>query len=373
MGLDLGFDQEGFDVLVAVDKDRYAEETIKANRPAVRVIRDDIADDRISGSYILEQAGLEAGEATVLTGATPCEPFTTIGKRLSVQDKRASLIDRFIAIILETQPKYWVFENVPGLLWAARRHISFYKRTENGYREHEDEQTGSAWVDVLAAFKATEYDVTFKLLNAADYGTPQKRKRLIVIGSREDGPVELPTSTHSDPSAPGGSPSHLERWRTVGDALFEFDDPYPQHSQFPKWGQYLKHVPEGGCWKDIPTHLQEEAIGKAYESSGGRTGFLRRLSRRRPSPTLVDSPITRAACLCHPTETRPLTAGEYMVLQGFPIGWKVEGPLGAKYRLVGQATPVPLARAVANAIGQHIGAKTYPTKASTSRVLAGVP
>ena len=371
MGLDLGFDQEDFDVVVAVDKDRYAEETIKANRPTVQVIKDDIADDRISGSYILEQADLRAGEATVLTGATPCEPFTTIGKRLSVQDKRASLIDRFVAIIMETQPKYWVFENVPGLLWAARRHISFYKRTENGYQEHEDEQTGSAWEDVLNAFKATEYDVTFELLNAADFGTPQKRKRLIVIGSREDGPVELPAPTHRDPSAPKSISPHLEQWRTVGDVISEFNDPYPQHSQFPKWGEYLEHVPEGGCWKDIPAELQEEAIGRAYESSGGRTGFLRRLSRRRPSPTLVDSPITRAACLCHPTETRPLTVGEYLVLQGFPIDWKVKGPLSAQYRLIGQATPVPLARAVANAIARHIDENAIPRRAVPSFELVG--
>ncbi len=373
MGLDLGFDQEGFDVLVAVDKDRYAEKTIKANRPTVRVMRDDIADDRISGSYILEHAGLQAGEPTVLTGATPCEPFSTIGKRLSVQDKRASLIDRFIAIILETQPKYWVFENVPGLLWAARRHISFYKRTENGYREHKDEQTGSAWEDILAAFEATEYEVTFGLLNAADFGTPQKRKRLIVIGSRDGGQVKLPAPTHSDPNASKGSNGDLERWRTVGDALFDFDDPYPEHSKFPKWGDYLEHVPEGGCWKDIPVELQEEAIGKAYQSSGGRTGFLRRLSRYRPSPTLVDSPITRAACLCHPTNTRPLTAGEYLVLQGFPIDWKVEGPLGAKYRLIGQATPVPLARAVATSIVQHIDASTVSANIPSTPELVGVP
>ena len=355
MGLDLGFELAGFEVCVAVDKDRYAEQTIKANRPSVQVIRDDIGSDQVSGSEILHKAGLEAEEATVLTGATPCEPFTTIGKRLSVQDKRASLIDEFITIIMDTQPRYWVFENVPGLLWAARRHISFYKRTTNGYQEHKDEQIGSAWEDILAAFMGTGYKVTHDLLNAADFGTPQKRRRLIVIGSREGGPVQLPRPTHGEQGGLEVSEGRLDRWRTVGDAISDFDDPYPQHSNFPKWGKYLEHVPEGGCWKDIPVELQEEAIGKAYESSGGRTGFLRRLSSKRPSPTLVDSPITRAACLCHPVETRPLTVGEYMRLQGFPDDWKVEGPLSSKYRLIGQATPVPLAKAVAKAIAQHLG------------------
>ena len=355
MGLDLGFEQAGFEVRVAVDKDRYAEKTIEANRPSLEVIKGDIGSDEIDGSEILRRAELKAGEATVLTSATPCEPFTTIGKRLSVQDKRASLIDELIVIINETQPRYWVFENVPGLLWAARKHISFYKRTTNGYREHEDEQTGSAWEDVLTAFKSTGYEVNFGLLNAADFGTPQKRRRLIVIGSREGDSVELPEPTHGEPSSLEVCHGELAPWQTVGDAISDFQDPYPEHSKFPKWGDYLEHVPEGGCWRNIPEGLQEAAIGKAYESSGGRTGFLRRLSRGRPSPTLVDSPITRAACLCHPTKKRPLTVGEYMRLQGFPDGWKVEGPLGSKYRLIGQATPVPLARAVAKAIARHLG------------------
>ena len=354
MGLDLGFEQEGFEVRIAVDKDRYAEQTIKANRPSTPVIRDDIGSDSVCGTKILQRAGLKAGEATVLTGATPCEPFSTIGKRLSVQDKRASLIDEFIAIIMETQPRYWVFENVPGLLWAARKHISFYKRTMNGYEEHRDEQIGSAWEDILAAFKSTGYKVTHDLLNAADFGTPQKRRRLIVIGSREGDPVELPRPTHGEPGTEKVSEGTIDRWITVGDALASFEDPYPERSRFPKWGKYLKDVPEGGCWKDIPEELQEEAIGKAYESSGGRTGFLRRLSSKRPSPTLVDSPITRAACLCHPFETRPLTVGEYMRLQGFPDDWRVEGPLTSKYRLIGQATPVPLAKAVAESIVLHM-------------------
>ena len=98
-------------------------------------------------------------------------------------------------------------------------------------------------------------------------------------------------------------------------------------------------------------------MGGAFHSSGGRTGFLRRLSSQRPSPTLVDSPITRAACLCHPTEPRPLTVGEYLKLQDFPEDWKVEGPKGAKYRLIRQATPVSLANAVAKSIVAHRNAR----------------
>ena len=350
MGLDLGFEQAGFEVRVAVDKDKFAEATIQANRPDIPIIRDSISN--VSGSFILEQAGLSADEVTVLTGASPCEPFSTIGKRMSLADTRASLIDEFIRIVLEIQPRYWVFENVPGLMWAAKKHISFYERTSPGYESASDEVPGSAWEDILTAFRATGYEVEFEILNALDYGTPQKRKRLIVVGSAE-GRVSLPDPTHGAPSSLSVLNGEMKHWTNVGDAIGDFIDPYPESMKFPRWGEFLAYVPEGGCWKDIPTELQEEAIGKAYLSSGGRTGFLRRLSWSKPSPTLVDSPITRAACLCHPSLTRPLTVGEYHRLQGFPDGWKVEGPMGTKYRLIGQATPVALAKAVAEALMSH--------------------
>ena len=351
MGLDLGFEQTGFDVRAAVDNDRYAGETIKANKPDVPVIRDDVSS--VSGADLLDAAELKVGEATALIGASPCEPFSTIGKRLSTQDKRASLIDEFIRLITETEPEYWVFENVPGLKWAARKHISFYTRTNGTHVEQDDERTGSAWDDVLEAFEGTGYEVSYDLLNAADFGTPQKRRRLIVIGSRDGSRVGLPKPSHGDPQSIEVVTNQRLPWLSVGEALAEFKDPYPEHAKFPKWGKYLKDIPEGGCWRNLPDDVQQEAMGGAYYSSGGRTGFLRRLSSKRPSPTLVDSPITRAACLCHPTEARPLTVGEYLKLQDFPEDWKVEGPRGAKYRLIGQATPVSLAKVVAKAVAAH--------------------
>jgi len=350
MGLDLGFEQAGFEICVAVDKDKYAAATVRANRPEIPVIQDDLS--KVPVSQILESACLLPGEATVVTGASPCEPFSTIGKRLSIDDNRACLIDDFLRVVNEAKPQYWIFENVPGLKWAARKHVSFYERTAKPKGEiHDDERPGSAFDDILAKFEATGYHITGPVIvDAADYGTPQHRKRLIMIGTREGTLVEVPPPSHGNPESLEFIRGQKQPWVTVGEALSKFDDPYPEFAKFPAWGGYLKYVPTGGCWRDIPDYLKEEAIGKAFYSSGGRTGFLRKLSWHRPAPTLVDSPITRAACLCHPTENRPLSVGEYLRLQGFPLDWKVEGPLGSKYRLIGQATPVPLARALAFAV-----------------------
>lgn len=368
MGLDLGFEDTGFEIKVAVEIDRYAISTIRANRPSTPIIEEGLGNaDKVNTLSILEKAGLSPGEPTVVTGASPCEPFSTIGKRLSLEDKRASLIDEFLKVVNEASPRYWVFENVPGLKWAARRHVSFYDRTARPKKEVcEDEQPGSAFDDILAKFKATGYYVSEPtILDAADYGTPQHRRRLIIIGAREGGVVAMPSPTHGNPQSPEVVQGERKPWVMVGDVLREFDDPYPEHAKFPAWGEYLKYVPTGGCWRDLPDNLKEEAIGKAFYSSGGRTGFLRKLSWDRPAPTLVDSPITRAACLCHPTESRPLTVGEYLQLQGFLLDWKVEGRLASKYRLIGQATPPPLARSVAQAIIEHYWATLSVTSDTT--------
>jgi DNA (cytosine-5)-methyltransferase 1 len=129
----------------------------------------------------------------------------------------------------------------------------------------------------------------------------------------------------------------------------------------------LPKIPPGGCWRDLPLKLQKKVLGGAYDNlddpktcgkKGGRTGFLRRLSWNEPSPTLVDHPTTKAACLCHPDENRPLSVREYGRIQGFPDNWVFCGQISSKYRLIGQATPVRLSRAVAHSIRMLVERKT---------------
>lgn len=359
MGLDLGFELEGFAVRVAVDKDRWAAETIKANRPSLPVIARDVTGLPTGG--ILGKAGLEVGEVTVLTGGPPCEPFSTAGRRRGPEDRRAVAIHDFIRIINEAEPSFFVFEQVPGFTRAAKRHISFYERIAKRPEElAPEERLGSAFEEVMAAFCATGYALNYDVLNSADFGVPQKRRRFIIIGAKEGKPVPLPPPTH-------GSVESLEvalglrmPWTTFRKAVNRLEDPQPEHLPFPStWGPLLALVPPGGCWRDLPPELHEDALGGAYDAAGsgtkgGRTGFLRRLSWDTPAPTLVDRPTTRAGCLCHPEDLRSLSVKEYARLQGFPDDWVFMGPLRARYRLVGQATPVLLARAIAKAIKDRL-------------------
>jgi DNA (cytosine-5)-methyltransferase 1 len=372
MGLDLGFEREGFQVRACVEKDRHAAETIKANGYAACLIPHDIHE--VTTKELLAKAGLGIGETIVLTGAPPCEPFSTAGKRNGDQDRRADAIFEFVRVIKEARPQYFVFEEVPGLLSAANRHISFYERVVlNPDGLDPDERLGSFFPKVMAAFQETGYFLSCDLktakssvLNAADFGTPQKRKRFILIGARVGGSVPWPVPTHCAPDLVEALSAPRGHWLNLRQGLEGLQDCTPECLQFPvTWSHYLESVPAGGCWRDLPTHLQREALGGAYDFpdncatkglKGGRTGFLRRLSWDRPSPTLVDRPNTRAGCLCHPDEVRTLSVREYARLQGFPDEWNFQGPLSARYRLIGQATPVPLAQAVAKVIKQRIEA-----------------
>jgi DNA (cytosine-5)-methyltransferase 1 len=371
MGLDLGFELAGFETKVIVENDRAAVETIKANRPQVPVIMRQwkqgmrpASIGEVSTEELLLTAGLGVGETTVVIGAPPCEPYSTAGRRNGKADHRADGMMEFIRVINEAKPRYFVLEEVDSFLSAAVRHIPFYDRI----RIHEDnlareERLGSFFDEVMAAFAATGYALSFdprnpkaSVLNAADFGVAQNRKRFILIGTREGPPVQLP------------SPRTLKP-KTLGQVLDDLNDPSPEYKDFPQaWGQYLRLVPPGGCWRDLPQDLQRVVLGGAYDDldnpltrgkKGGRTGFMRRLSREVPAPTLVDSPTTKAACMCHPDETRPLSIKEYAALQGFPSDWHFCGPVSARYRLIGQATPVPLAQALAQAIKRHMDEEWY--------------
>jgi DNA (cytosine-5)-methyltransferase 1 len=148
-------------------------------------------------------------------------------------------------------------------------------------------------------------------------------------------------------------------WRTLKDALRGLDDPKKEHGNFSQGvARYLRYVPPGGCWINIPKKMQRDAMGGAADDDhpdrkgkqGGRRGFYRRLAWDSPSPTLVTSPSQLGTCLCHPDETRPLSVKEYARIQGFPDGWEFVGTTSQKYRMIGEAVPVDLARAIGKPI-----------------------
>lgn len=345
MGLDLGLEAAGHEVAVAVETDATAIATIKLNRPNLPVIAKPI--EQVKTAEILSVAGLKPGGDFIVAGGPCCQAFSTVGKRASLEDPRGSLFLQFVRVVRQARPTFFLMENVRGLLSAAERHRPLRLRGPGHPPLAEDELLGSAFAKVVDGLRALGYYTIFDVLNAADYGTPQKRERFIALGSRDGHPLLMPIPTHSsDPSSP------LPRWVTLkkalssipSNAIHKFEPLNPIQQRF------LPLVPAGGYWRSLPIELQREALGKAFDSWGGRTGFLRRLSWDRPAPSLVTTPTSRATLLGHPSENRPLSILEYARIQEFPPDWKFAGSVGATYRQIGNAVPLGLGRALGEAL-----------------------
>mgnify|MGYP001617971478 CR=1 FL=1 len=358
MGLDLGLEEAGFRTVVAVEVDPRSQETIRLN--AARLGRKialfgDVT--KVSADDIFSSTGLYRGQIALVSGGPPCQPFSTAGRRGTVQDPRGSLFRDFLRLVKDLQPRFFVMENVRGLLSAPIRHRPHLERNQQHPLEA-DELPGSAFRVILDEFAQIGYSFVYGLLNAADYGVPQTRERVILIGSRDHEPIALPEPSHSEQGF------RLPRWRTLRDALQNLDDPAPQYQPYPESRlQFLRMIPEGGNWRSLPIELRQEAMGGAYLSGGGKVGFYRRLAWDKPSPTVTTSPAQKATDMCHPSELRPISVREAARIQGFPDDWLFAGGLADRYRQIGNAVPVGLGFAIGKALQQVIlGTPSKPTQ-----------
>lgn len=364
-GLDLGLDRAGFTTLVAVEKNRYARETLQVNRDSFHCPDFELFEDvnELTGEDLLTAAGIQRGGLALLSGGPPCQPFSTAGHRRSVVDPRGSLFGRYLQLVGELEPRFFVLENVRGILSAALRHRPLDRRGDGHAPLASDEQLGSLLSQVILPTiqGGLGYQVTYGLVNAADYGAPQVRQRVIFIGSRDH---ELGEAGHAPRVAELLPPTHakvptcgLLAWRTLGEALDGLAEGEPETSRYsPQRAAVLRHVPTGRNWRYIRDNFGDDylrlVMGGAYSSSGGRVGFWRRLSFDEPCPTLPTSPAQKATCLCHPVETRPLSVKEYARVQQFPDEYEFVGHTAAKYAQIGNAVPVGLAEAVGAAVSR---------------------
>jgi DNA (cytosine-5)-methyltransferase 1 len=339
MGLDLGLEAAGLEIAVAVEKNSTAVATIELNRPKLAILNEPIQD--VTAADILRKGNLEKREAFVLTGGPCCQTFSTAGRRQSLGDgDRGTLFRDFKRIVAATQPRFFVMENVRGMLSAALRHRPLKKRGPGHAPLARDEEFGSALRVICDELAELQYYVIFALVNCADYGVPQKRQRVIFIGSRDGEDIFIPRRTHS----PAGKKRH---WVTLKEAIGGLRQGAPQFIAFSaERRKLLETLKAGQNWRNLPELLHETALGAAYHSWGGRSGFCRRLSWDEPAPTLTTDPTGRATTLCHPTRLRPLSVREYAELQQFPSGWRFAGSIYQRYVQIGNAVPVGLGRAI---------------------------
>ncbi len=328
MGLDLGLIDAGLHVAVSQDYDKWCVETIRKNgHVAVEGDIRTLIDTDPSCNFLLKAAKIKKESVFAVVGGPPCQSFSTAGKRKGVEDERGMLYNQFIHVIATIRPRFFVMENVKGLASMPS--------------DPNDKHSPPLIDHILKKFRDLGYHTVNGVLDAVHYGTPQFRERLVIIGSRDNEPIFLPSPTHFHMHQKADM-----RWRTLFDAIGDLQD-CGVHGKFtPAINSYLDMVPEGGNWRSLPPEKAKAAMGGAYESGGGKVGFYRRLSYSEPSPTLVTSPNQKATLLCHPRETRPLSVREYARIQGFPDSWSFEGKATDCYRQIGNAVPIPLGRAI---------------------------
>lgn len=316
-GLALGLEQAGFKSVLLNEKDKYACQTLRVNRPHWHVIEDDITNVDFSQLK---------GQVDLLTGGFPCQPFSYAGKQLGFEDLRGTVVFEMARAIKEIQPKVFLAENVKGL-------------TEN--------DGGRTLETIINVLEELGYTIVEQAVyKAIFYKVPQKRERLFIIGVRND----------LADKAKFVKPSPYYRLLTVKDALQAgelFDSPVPESvgQAYPKRkAEIMAYVPEGGYWRDLPIELQKEYMLGSFYLGGGKTGMARRLSWNEPSLTLTCAPAQKQTERCHPSENRPLSTREYARIQTFPDDWQFVGSATQVYKQIGNAVPVNLALAVGKAV-----------------------
>ena len=262
MGLDIGLAKAGLNIAIGQDFDPVCVATMRAN--GHKVLEGDIR--KIEATELLDQTDLKRGEPFLICGGPPCQPFSTAGKRLGINDPRGSLFMDFIRMIDYIRPRFFIMENVKGLISAPLKHIPLAERDKNDPKQ----QLGTVLDVILSEFDKLRYKTVYGVLDAVNYGVPQFRERFILVGSRDNEDIFLPFPTHFQMHQ-----DHNYRWKTLKDAIMDLEYDYGECAAFSKDRlAYPRLVPEGGNWRDLPPEIAREAMGGAYESGGGKVGFF---------------------------------------------------------------------------------------------------
>jgi len=342
MGLDLGLEKSGYwECIFCLDNDKDAVKTIKMNRPKLPVYQDSI--ENFTGSTIRKDSGLSQNEdIPLVVGGPPCQSFSVFGKRKGIRDVRGQLVFEFLRIIKELKPKMFLMENVRGLLsmpLVPKKYKGKIEKTEEYMFKN-----GSLLNLLFNEYNNIGYHVDCYVVNSVNYGAPQIRERVVLIGNRFNKLSNFPDPEYSNRPKDG-----LPSFKTLGDIIgpkSAFRDPDPDLMNFsPRKLNYLKLVPPGGNWRSLPENIQKESMGKSWYLKGGRSAYWRRLSFDFPSPTVVTMPNHAGTSMCHPIEMRAITVGEAAAIQEFPSDWKFYGSSTSKFRQIGNAVPIRLGEA----------------------------
>ena len=341
-GLDLGFEAAGFSVSVAVEMDADCVTTLRRNREWPVIARS-IHD--VSSAELLQTAGLREGDADVLVGGPPCQPFSksgywATGDTRRLDDPRSTTLDAFLRVLRDVKPRTYLMENVAGLAYS---------------RKDEAFQFVTDTIGQINEGSGTEYTMELLVLNAVDFGVPQIRERAFLVGSRDGRPFGELAATHPDRGDAGGradlgldSDAPLQRtaWDAIGDLP---DDSSPELSMTGKWADLLPSIPEGR------NYLHHTDRGEGLPLFGWRRrfwNFLLKLAKDLPSWTLTATPGPATGPFHW--KNRRLSVPELCRLQTFPDDYEIVGGCRSAQRQIGNAVPCALAERLAGAMRRRL-------------------
>lgn len=353
-GLSYGFAHDDeFEIIAANEILEPMAKAYSSNHPSVMMYNKDIKD--FSLDDLTRDLGVKKGDIDIVVGGPPCQAYSTVGKRL-IDDPRGKLFQEYYRILKELRPKLFVFENVKGLLSM---------------------QGGDLIKTIIALFESIGYHMQMRLLNAADYGAPQIRERVILVGTLDSKPFIYPKPTHYNPELGKPKDSSLKPYVTLGEAISDlpsiktgesateyYCEPQNEYQRLmranapaeihehevpknnAKLVAIMEALPDGGSPKDIAEELRPNS---------GFANCYCRLWWDKPSTTITRNLGCPSSSRCiHPRDPRPLSTREGARLQGFPDDYIFCGKRGDKHLQIGNAVPTLLSRAIKDSVKSYL-------------------
>ena len=356
-GLSIGFTQAGFSLLAANDLEEHAAATYRLNNPNTCFLTGPL--EQISAENLLHASNLTFGELDVLVGGPPCQAFSVYNHHRGMHDERSGLFRHYLRIVDGLMPRFVVIENVTGIASI---------------------DSGRAFHEIVGGLSDLGYCVDARILKAEEYGVPQERRRLFILGARDGGTIEWPSPTHSQnldgcatnerlkplvtvtdaigdlPSLESGNGSdemeYSSQPRSAYQSLLRLDSDRVFNHFAPRLAavnlERIPHIPQGGSWRDLPYGLLPAGMKRARRSD--HTKRYGRLHPDRQACTILTKCDLHWGAYIHPEQDRTITVREAARFQSFPDTFRFQGNRGEQFRQVGNAVPPLLAQAVAEGI-----------------------
>lgn len=344
-GLSEGFRQAGYSVLLGNDIDPTFGETFSQSHKGALFAAKPIQS--LSSAEILSSTGLCKGQLDVLVGGPPCQGYSVYNHGRGEHDPRAGLFREYLRIVRDLAPKWLVMENVTGLLSISG---------------------GQLIQTIVDEITKLGYEVEWRVLRAEDYGVPQERRRVVFIANRIGAPILFPEIGYGV-----GLKPFTTIWDAIGDlpllavedqvgypiaastayqAAMRQGNPALANHYGPKLGkanqERIRHIPQGGSWRDIPFDLLPEGMKRAKRSDHTKRYGRPRLTDL--SCTILTKCDIHWGAYIHPIENRAFTVREAARLQSFPDEFIFYGSMTEQFVQIGNAVPPMMAKSIANGI-----------------------